>query len=275
MSIGKRKNKIVLLTILSFIAFVQLFPLILTLFNAFRTDGAIKKFPVGFPTEPNINNFIKAWKIGGYTRAFSNSLSISIITTLIIMFVTIIAGYFLVRSNLKIKNHLFVYFGVALSIPLFSYLVPLYYTFSSLNLVNSKTGLIMIYVAIHIPFNTLLARTFILGIPRELDEAAIIDGCSTYQILSRIIFPLAKPIMSTIALIVFVATWNEFTIANTFLQQPLLKTAATRYVLFVGERGSDLSMIYTAGIITMLPIIVAFLSLQNFFIDGMTSGSIK
>jgi len=275
MSIGKKRNKVILYTILSIIALLQLFPLILTLFNSFRTDGAIKKFPVGFPTEPNIDNFIKAWKIGGYTKAFSNSFTISIVTTVIIMFVSIIAGYFLVRSNLKIKNLLFVYFGIALSIPIFSYLVPLYYTFSTLNLVNSKVGLIMIYVAIHIPFNTLLARTFILGIPRELDEAAIIDGCSTYQILARIIFPLAKPIMSTIALIVFVATWNEFTLANTFLQQPMLKTAATRYVLFVGERGSDLSMVYTAGIITMLPIIIAFFVLQNFFIDGMTSGSIK
>lgn len=275
MSIGKRTNKVIIYIILSIIALVQLFPLILTLFNSFRTDGAIKKFPVGFPTELNINNFIKAWTIGGYTKAFSNSITISIITTFIIMFVAIIGGYFLVRSNLKIKQYLFVYFGVALSIPLFSYLVPLYYTFSSLNLVNSKLGLVMIYVAIHIPFNTLLARTFILGIPKELDEAAIIDGCSTYQILGRIIFPLAKPIMSTIALIVFVATWNEFTIANTFLQQPLLKTAATRFVLFVGERGSDMSMVYTAGIITMLPIIIAFIALQNFFIDGMTSGSIK
>ncbi len=86
---------------------------------------------------------------------------------------------------------------------------------------------------------------------------------------------MAKPIITTIALIVFVTTWNEFTVANTFLQSPELKTASTRYVLFVGERGSDMSMIYTAGVVTMLPIVAVFLFLQNYFIEGMTSGSLK
>lgn len=271
----KNRNKIGLYIFLSLIAIIQLTPLVITFFNSFRMDKAIKKFPIGFPTELNINNFIKAWDIGGYTRAFTNSITVSIATTAVVVTISIIAGYFLVRSKLKIKNYLVLYLGVTLSMSLFSYLVPLYYTFSNLGLVNSLMGLILIYIALNMPFNILLARTYIAGLPKGLDEAATIDGCSTYDIIWKIIFPLSKPIITTIALIVFVATWNEFAIGNTFLQQKLLKTAATRYVSFVGERGQDLSMIYTAAVITFLPIVGLFIALQNYFIDGMTTGSIK
>ena len=273
---AKRKAKRILIYgILAVTAMFQIAPLIAALFNSFRTDKAIKMFPIGLPTELNLVNYIKAWTIGGYTRAFANSISVSAPVTAVIVLSAVVTGYFLVRSRTRIRNWLFVYYGVALSIPVFSYLVPLYYSFARLDLVNSIFGLILIYIAIYMPFNILLARSFIMGIPGTLDEAATIDGCTTYQVIRKIIFPLSKPVITTIALIVFVTTWKEFTIANTFLQSPELKTASTKYVLFVGERGADLSMVFTAGIITMLPIVAAFIALQNYFIEGMTSGSIK
>ena len=265
----------VIYVLLALIAILQILPLIVTFMNSLRADGDIKKIPVGIPTELNISNYSRAWEIGKYGQAFLNSILVSVSVSSIVLASAIISGYFLSRSKIKLKKYLFVYYGVSLSIPVFAFLVPLYYTFANLNLVNSHFGLILTYIAINLPFNILLARTFIMGIPRELDEAAIIDGCSTYQLIWRIIFPLSKPIITTIVLIVFVATWNEFTIANTFLQTQELKTAATKYVLFVTERGSDLAMVYTAAIITMLPIVAAFIALQNYFIEGMTSGSIK
>lgn len=271
----KKSKERILHVILSIVAIIQILPLVIVLFNSFRTDKDIKRFPVGFPTQINFDNYIRAWKTGGYTQAFGNSLFVSVIATLIVLVISVLVGYFLAKSTIKLKNAFIVYFGVALSIPLLSYLAPLYYSFSKLNLVNTHWGLILIYIAINLPFNILLARTFILGIPNELSEAAVIDGCNTFDIITKIIFPLAKPIVTTITLIVFVATWNEFTVANTFLQEATLKTVSTRYVLFVTERASDLSMIYTAGIITMLPIVVIFILLQNYFIEGMTSGSIK
>ena len=272
--VGKKRRPL-LYAVLTAAAAVQLMPLILTLFNSLRTNQDIRKFPVGVPSLGNLGNFVRAWTIGGYSRAFLNSLAVSLSSTAVVMLASVITGFFLVRSRVRIRNLLFGYFGVALSVPVFSYLVPLYYTFADFNLVNSLFGLVLIYIAVNLPFNILMARTFIQGIPKELDEAATIDGCSTYQLLWRIIFPLSKPVLTTIALIVFVTTWNEFTLANTFLQSPLLKTAATRYVLFVAERGADMSMVYTAGIITILPIIIVFIALQNYFIDGMTAGSIK
>ena len=275
MTVRRKTTQSVTVGLLSLVAIVHVLPLVATLLNSFRTDRQIKQFPVGLPTAFNLDNYVKAWNVGGYSRAFANSLVVSVGTTLVVVMIAILSGYFLARTRARIKGPLLVYFGVALSIPVFSFLIPVYFTFSELSLVNTRHGLILIFIAINMPFNILLARTFVMGIPKELDESAMIDGCTTYQVIGRIIVPVAKPIITTIALIVFVTTWNEFTVANTFLQSPELKTASTRYVLFVGERGADLSLVYTAGVVTMLPIVVVFLALQNYFIEGMTSGSIK
>ncbi|MGD1816302.1 MAG: carbohydrate ABC transporter permease [Pleomorphochaeta sp.] len=273
----KRKhiNKLILYIFLSIVAILEITPLLVALLNSLRTNADIKRVAIGFPTTFQFENYINAWKIGNYGIAFLNSIIISLVTCAVVLICAIISGYFLSRIRNKFSKFLNVYYGVALSISIFSYMIPLYYSFSKLNMINSRITVILIYIAINLPFNIILANTFITGIPKTLDEAAIIDGCSTYQLIWKIITPLAKPIITTIILIVFVTTWNEFTVANTFLQLPEAKTAATRYVLFSGQRGSDLSLIYSAGIITMLPIVLIFILLQNYFIEGMTSGSIK
>lgn len=272
----KRKYKQSLLhAILAIVAFIQIIPLVIIIFNSFRTDKEIKGFPIGLPTQLNLDNYINAWKVGNYSKAYMNSILVSVVATLMIVILSLLMGYFLAKSKIRLKNFFIMYFGVAMSIPLLSYLSPLYYRFSEMNLVNQHSGLILIYIAINLPFNILLARTFILGIPDALSEAAVIDGCNTFQVIGKIIFPLSKPIMTTIALIAFVSAWNEFTVANTFLQDAALKTVSTKYVLFVSERGSDMAMIFTAGMISMLPIVIIFVLLQNFFVEGMTAGSVK
>lgn len=272
---AKKKTQISLHVILAIVAVLQAIPLVIVLFNTFRTDKDIKKFPVGLPTKFNLENYVKAWNIGGYGKAYLNSLFVSIMSTIFVIILAMLMGYFLAKSTVKIKNLMLVYFGVALSIPLFSYLAPLYYRFAEMEMVNNHWGLVMIYIATNLPFNILLARTYIVGIPGEISEAAHIDGCGVFGVITHIIFPLSKPILTTIGLISFVNTWNEFTIANTFLQDATLKTVSTRYVLFVSEKGSELDMIFTAAMISMLPIIIIFILSQNYFIDGMTSGGVK
>lgn len=273
----KRKtiNKTILYLLLSIIAVIHITPILIAILNSLRTNAEIKKVAIGFPQTLQFKNYLSAWKIGEYSTAFINSIIISIAASILVLIFSIIAGYFISRNKNKFTKLLNIYFGVSLSLSIFSYMIPLYYSFSKLNMINSKLTVILIYLATNLPFNLILAQTFISGIPKSLDEAATIDGCNPFQIIWKIITPLARPIVTTIILIVFVTTWNEFTIANTFLQLPEAKTAATRYVLFSGQRGSDLSLIYSAGIITLLPIILIFMFLQNYFIEGMTSGSVK
>lgn len=142
-------------------------------------------------------------------------------------------------------------------------------------LCHTYLGLILVYIAMQIPFNMLLLRTFLSGIPREVEEAAKIDGCNEINAFFRITLPIAKSIFLTIAILVFVNVWNEFLWANTFLTTDLLKPLATRYVKFVGEFTSNMARIYTASAITITPIIAIYLLFSRRFIEGMTSGSVK
>jgi raffinose/stachyose/melibiose transport system permease protein len=146
---------------------------------------------------------------------------------------------------------------------------------NKLGLVDTHLSLIIVYTATQLPFNMLLLRTFLAGIPRELEEAAKIDGCNEIQSLWRITLPIAKPMFLTVALLVLVHVWNEFLWSNTFITNEGLKTVATRFVKFTGQYGSNMARIYTASVITIAPIIILYLLFSRKFIEGMTSGSVK
>lgn len=126
-----------------------------------------------------------------------------------------------------------------------------------------------------IPFNLLLLRTFLIGIPKEIEEASRVDGCNEIRVFISITMPLAKPIMTTVILLVFVTAWNEFLMANTFLTDDSIRTVATRFVKFTGEWTRDMAKIFTAGAITLIPIIILYIIMQKKFIEGMTKGGLK
>ena len=142
-------------------------------------------------------------------------------------------------------------------------------------MVNTRLSVIIIYSAGYIPFAILLIRTFLVGIPKELEEAGKIDGCGEIGVFLHITVPLLKPILATVSLIVFVWCWNEFLWSNTFLTTDSIRTVATRFYKFTSEWSKDLAKIYTAGVITLAPIIVLYLALQKSFIEGLTSGAVK
>lgn len=146
---------------------------------------------------------------------------------------------------------------------------------NKLGLVDTRWSLMIVYTAMQIPFNMLLLRTFLAGIPRELEEAAKIDGCNELNSFLRVTLPIAKPMFLTIAILVFVNVWNEFLWSNTFITSEELKLVATRFVKFTGEYGSNMARIYTASVITIAPVIILYLFFSRKFIEGMTSGSVK
>jgi raffinose/stachyose/melibiose transport system permease protein len=121
----------------------------------------------------------------------------------------------------------------------------------------------------------LLLRTFLGSIPREVEEAAKIDGCTEFAAFFRITVPIAKTIFLTIAILIFVSVWNEFLWANTFIMDDKMKPVATRFVKFVGQYSQNMARIYTAGAITITPIIMIYILFSRRFIEGMTSGSVK
>ena len=253
------------------------YPILQVYLNSLRADADVKLRPIGFPklSEIVFYNYPETWVVGGYGRAFLNSfINCAIVIVLVLMFVGL-AAYALAKIEFKGRDFFVAYFFVAISLPGFLYIVPNYFVFARLGLTNTRFGLIILYFAMQVPFNLLLLRTFLTGIPREIEEAAKIDGCSELNAFVLVTVPVAKPIFMMIALLVFVGIWNEYLWAQTFIQSESLKPVATRFVKFVGEFSRNMARIYTASAITITPIIALCLLFSKRFIEGMTSGSIK
>lgn len=261
--------------ILIFLAAFQLFPLVVLFINTLRTDAEIKQTPLGFPEHASFINYAETWMKGSYAVAFRNSIFIGVCVIAIVIVGAGLAAYGVARLKIPGRNFFIGYFMMGMSFPAFMFIVPLYYNFSEMGLVNTHASVIIIYAASYIPFSMLLIRTFLVGIPRELEEAGKIDGCSEFGVFLHVTIPLSLPILATVALIVFVWCWNEFLWANTFLTVDDIRTVSTRFYKFVGEWSRDLAKIYTAGMIALGPIIILYLCLQKSFIEGLTQGGVK
>ncbi len=261
-----------------FLVFMALFaavPLIQVLLNSFRTDREVKTMPLGLPKEWVFNNFSETWEIGGYATAYFNSLLTAFVVIAVVLVVVGLGAYAICKLEFKLRGFFTAYFFVAISLPGFLYIVPDYFLMNKVGLVDTRWSLMIVYTAMQIPFNMLLLRTFLTGIPRELEEAGKIDGCNELQSFLKITLPIAKPMFLTIAILVFVNVWNEFLWSNTFITTEELKLVATRFVKFTGEYGSNMARIYTASVITIAPVVILYLFFSRKFIEGMTSGSVK
>lgn len=260
---------------LAIMALIAAIPLLQVLFNSFKTDRECKTSPLGLPKEWVFNNFGETWQIGGYATAYFNSLLTAFVVIAVVLTIVGLGAYALTKLQFKLRGFFTAYFFVAISLPGFLYIVPDYFVMNKIGLVDTRWSLMIVYTAMQIPFNMLLLRTFLTGIPRELEEAAKIDGCNEINSFLRITLPIAKPMFLTVAILIFVNVWNEFLWSNTFITKDELKLVATRYVRFTGEYGMNMARIYTASVITIAPVIILYLFFSRKFIEGMTSGSVK
>lgn len=252
-----------------------LVPLLQVFINSFRSDREVKTMPLGLPKQWVFNNYPETWQIGGYGQAYINSLLIAAVVIVVVLAVAGLGAYSISKLEYKGRGFFNAYFFVAISLPGFLYIVPDYFIFNKLHLIDTRVGLMLVYIAMQIPFNMLLLKMFLAGIPRELEEAAKIDGCNELDSFMKITLPIAKPMFLTVAILVFVNVWNEYLWSNTFVTTEIIKPVATRFVKFTGEYGSDMAKIYTASVITIAPVIILYLLFSRKFIEGMTSGSVK
>lgn len=257
------------------VTLIQIIPLAVVVLNSFRGNDEISKLMIGFPTEISFENYFVAWERGGYAYAYASSLIIGLGTSLSVVILVGLAVYALTKMNCYGRKFFHTYFVAGLAIPTFAIIVPLFFFFHRMNLINTHLGMILIYIGTNIPFNFMFMYAFFEGMPRELDEAARIDGASEIQNFIHIVIPLAKPIFTSVMLIVFVNTWNEFLFSNTFLQREEMRTVSLRFYNFVGKNGADYGYIYAAAIISILPIVAIYFTMQDSFVEGMTSGSVK
>ena len=264
-------NYIILIILLAF----AIGPLVVLTFNSLKTTAEIGRNPLGPPESLVWQNFPKAWDIGNFATTTRNSGILVAGTVLGVLFLGGMAAYSLAKLDLPGSGPLTLYLLIGTSLPIQLYLVPLFFTWQRLGLVNNLFGLVLIYIATNAPFAIFLLRSYMLQLPRDFEDAARVDGASEWQVFARIVVPLSWPGFLTVGLVVALSVWNEFLLATVFLTNQELFTVVTSYYNFATRFSRDWTMTSAAAIMMILPVIVIFLALQRRFIEGLTQGGIK
>jgi raffinose/stachyose/melibiose transport system permease protein len=256
-------------------AFIALFPVALLVVNAFKPAAAIIVSPLSLPWPPHWDNFVHAWRDARFSKTFLNSAILSGLTIILVCSTGSLTAYVLARRKIKSWKIWTFYLMATTTAPIQLFLFPLYFGFARLGLINNVPAVSLVYTALYSPFAIMLLRTYFLAVPRELEEAALVDGASHWQVFSRIMLPIVSPGILTVALIIGLYSWNEFLIATTFLQKADNNTAVVAFNLLSGQYTSDWGEIMAAALLIVLPVVVLFLFLQRRFIEGMAGGSVK
>jgi raffinose/stachyose/melibiose transport system permease protein len=256
-------------------AAVALFPLALMVISALKTSAEIVANPFALPRVLQWVNFSRAWTDAQLGRSLLNSAEVTAMTVLLICSTSSMAAYALVRQSTAALKWVSAYFLATTTLPIQLFLFPLYFGYARLGLIDNVFALSFVYTAIFSPFSIFLLRTYFLAIPREIEEAAIMDGANRWQRFYKVCLPIVSPGILTVAVISGLNTWNEFLISSTFLQSHDAQTAIVRFYTLGGQYTSDWGEIMAAAILIVAPAVVFFLIMQRRFIEGISSGSVK
>jgi raffinose/stachyose/melibiose transport system permease protein len=273
--VESRSTLVLSYILLSLFAFIALFPIALLVLNSLKPAAQIVQNPLGLPNPIRWQNFVNAWTHAKFSKTFINSVIVSGTTIVLVCSTSSLTAYVLARKKIKSWKIVTFYLLATTTAPIQLYLFPLYFGFAKLGLINNVFGVALIYTALYSPFAVMLLRTYFLAVPKELEEAAIVDGATHWQVFWRVMLPIVSPGILTVALIIGLNSWNEFLIATTFLQKAENTTAVIAFYLLSGQYSSDWGEIMAAALIIVIPVVVLFVFMQKRFIEGMAGGSVK
>lgn len=273
--INKKQSQNYLLSILLvLIGLIHFIPFYITINLSFKakTDFSSRWL---FPENVYWENFASAIENANIFTAMSNSAIITVFSIVIIIFIGGMAAYPLARNN-SVLNNLIVLFTLSvMMVPPLSMLVPLVTTMSRLKLISTYLGIILVLVTFQLPISIFLYTNFIKTIPKELDEAALIDGCSRFGIFYRIILPLLKPITATATILAGVAIWNDYQFSLFLLQKKSMQVVTLSVASFFSQSSSNLGAAAATSVVGVLPVVILYVFLQKYFIRGMVDSAVK
>jgi raffinose/stachyose/melibiose transport system permease protein len=276
-----RKNLILVEVFGVLLGLLFLSPFYILVVNAFKTKRELLVNTLALPEIVILDNFPVAFSKMGYMRAFINSLSITTISLLIIVFFSAAAAWVLVRTKTKVSNMIFFMFVGAMLIPFQSVMLPLVQVMGSFEIggnkfmLNNPFGMSFMYLGFGCSLAIFLYHGFIKGIPLELEEAAIIDGCTKPQVFWHIVLPLLNPISVTVAILNSIWIWNDYLLPSLMLQKREARTIPLQVSYFFGTFSADWHLAMAALTISIIPVIVFYLFMQRYIIKGVTAGAIK
>lgn len=270
----KRKNtiKYILLTIF---ALIFLYPVWLVFINSLKMDSEVYTNLFGLPKKFQFVNYVDAWVKGKFYLYYMNSIILTASSVVFILMFSTLSAFALSRKDLIGKKFINVLFIIGITVPVQVSLMPLFVLIKDLGLYNSILGVVLIFIAFRISFSTFILTGFFEGIPKELEEAAIIDGASSFMLFRKIILPLSQSAMSAVAIFNIVFVWNNFWFPLIFLSSQSKKPLPVGLLAFMGEETMAFGKLFAGIMILTVPIIIIYLLLQKHFVKGVTAGAVK
>ncbi|ADY12073.1 carbohydrate ABC transporter permease [Sphaerochaeta globosa] len=274
------KKTITLGKILSYVLMITftlltIIPLAWMILSAFKPHALIVRHPLSPPLTWYVQNFILAWTQGHLGIYFVNSTIYSLVATFFTVFFAMSSGYALSKFHYKSSRFVSLLYTLGLLITVHSVIVPLFIMETRLGLSNTRLGVILPYIAFGLPFQVFLATTYIKGIPDAMQESAIIDGATFFQVFMNIIIPVATPIISTMFIYTFLGNWNEFILVLTLTSDLTVRSLPVGINSFAGGMSRDYGLQFAALVIGTVPMIVFYLIFKDKIAQGFAAGALK
>ncbi|WP_151737480.1 carbohydrate ABC transporter permease ['Paenibacillus yunnanensis' Narsing Rao et al. 2020] len=267
-------TKVLIYLLLAVAVFCMLVPYLWMLSSSLKLNKDVFSFPMQWiPANPRWENFQDIWTRIPLGRFIYNTAKLSVIVTLLQLLTSSFAAYAFSKLQFKGKNILFLGYIATIAIPWQAYMVPQFIMMRQLGLNNTHMAIILLQA--FSAFGVFLMRQFYQGVPDELCEAARIDGLSEYGIWARIMLPLSKPALSTLTIFTFVSTWNDFLGPMIYLTRTELKTIQIGLRMFISQYSAEYGLIMAASVVSIIPVVIVFLALQKYFVQGVASSGIK
>ena len=267
--------KVLMWAAILFFAFYTLFPLLWLVMTSLKTNAEYFANPFSLPSMPQFQNYVNAMKQANLIRMIWNSVTVSIVAVLLNVMVTAMASYALSRFRFRGREALFIMFSAGIMVPLNALMVPYYTIFSKIGLLDSLNSLRILYAAIGIPVSTFIIRGFMDSLPKEIEEAACVDGCGFFGRFFRIVLPLSRTGLITAATFQFITCWNEFVYANLLTSSPDTKTIQIGIRYFTNQFTTDYVSLFAAIVVAIIPSIIIYMLFQEQIISGLTAGAVK
>jgi raffinose/stachyose/melibiose transport system permease protein len=270
-----KRRRVHALVLLLLITGMVLYPMVWAVINSLKSSRELAMDPMGLPTSLRVENYVEAWTQGNMARYMWNSVVIALPTVAAVLTVSVLGGYAFAQLTFAGRNSMYLYVVAGLAIPFVVIIIPLYFQMRTLGLLNSYWSVILPQVAIILPFGTLLARSFMVDIPRSVLDAGIIDGCNSFQLLRHIVVPAIGPALSSLAIFAFMWTWNQLFLPMVMITQSAYRPIPVGLTYFQTNYGMNIPVVAAGAVIASLPVVLVYMAFQRHFIRGLTVGAVK
>lgn len=276
MNMASKIGSAVFYLVLIVAAAVQLLPLVwLLLFSLKNNQEVFNLPPFAPPKQFHWENYVTVWTQGNINRYFVNSVWITLVSVALTILLASFVTFALTRLRWKMQPLVLGLFMVGLMIPVHSTLIPLFNLYQRLHLIDTQASVILSYTAFNLPVTIMILLGFYYALPREVEEAAVMDGCSVNRMFIRIVLPMTAGVIATAGIINMIYNWNEFIFVNTFISSDSLKTLTVGVQNFVGQYSTNWGAIGATLMLSILPVLIAFFLLSNRIVEGIAAGSVK